>query len=1050
MNGESVQRGGIDEQLYDLREMMLDQLRKLKEWMNEEKHDKKRSIFVNREPIGTVTTPILNIGFCNALKSRDNTLRPRVNEIVLIYDKKHDEIYSGIIEELKVIPRKKSERKSPDDPESDFIFGIRLLSKHESNLAIRKNIDTLISEDSFVFTATPREIEIIYGIPKKGLKLGVCSYNGDMIQTQEDFLYYKLDPDLLKTHMYIGGLTGQGKTILLKNIIYQLAKRQFVPPVNSIVFDLQGDLVQMMKPMLEEIIPEKFKHGYEEMDLEYEGLESLLPEDEVMFLKPYYVKVKGFLRMFKWRNFGFRSYHVTSGEELANFVPYLTDKGRTTLVALFSMFMERVESFHFETFYQWVLNNRNITKKGNYQWFLPNSNEFVEAAGSTGDAMIRELSKFRKLQVFDTVEEINTVEMLKKKLVFIYFPNIEGYSVLRSIFLMGILKDIYEKKVLELGDLRLDNGVHGGRKDQESDTDTGSTDLEDGNNHDDMKGKDQEIDSPRDGNGNIPDVPEPPAIMSREPRPATGSNDDEGMDADGILMEEGMNNLIIIDEAHELLPSRSRISHLSKDFFKFIEKEFNKIAKEGRKYGISLLVATQLVSDLNAVVEQNAQTKIYFELSPRDVKRIKPDKEVKNFLGNLKRGQAIVYSRDNLAITKATEIRIIPPVFLHCDPATAFHFFKDKIREVVKERGELVELTPRAVVKPPLTKKDKDDTSKKPAIDFLDELGLDKLVSSRITNLHNKSVLDVDINLVLSTLEKELRKVGLHGKHLHELLENFVVALHSEETIGIKLLGPSGEGKSQFAFAVVNSLCIGGTKAFYAVSESTMEEDLFFGVNPKALADKDQPTYNLGVVCQSLVHRTFPILDEANRAPERIYGGKALTALAGDRKIMMPGNQLIQAPKDWKIIFIMNPVDLGTFSFPSALENRLMTLEIPYANDDVARLVLSKILPDHPNVVESFVTLRRKTMQVCPLGKQYHYIPESERKLGEIQLNAISMRVVDRFGHQFLKYLSLLKDKKKAFKRAVDANCYSVFINQIPEEREYFNSLVNAVLEGIG
>ncbi|MHA1684082.1 MAG: ATP-binding protein [Promethearchaeota archaeon] len=626
----------------DLRALMLDQLRKLKKWMMAEKKDAKRKLFINREPLGTVTAPILNIGSCNALKNGENKERPRIHQIVLVYDNYHDEIYSGIIRSLKVIPKKKSELKEGEPP-TEFIFGIQMLSKHEANLSIRQHIDTIISEDSFVFTATPGEIKHIYGIPVDGLILGVCSHNGDMITTDEGKLYYKLDTELLKTHLYIGGLTGQGKTILLKNIIYQLATREKGPSINSIVFDLQGDLVQVMEAMRAELIPDKFKHLYEELELKFQGVGGLFDAGDVLFLKPFYVKAKGFLKKFPWRNFGFRSYRVKTGEELANFLPGLTSKGRATLVALYSLFMERLQSFHFETFYQWLLKSREETKKG-YKWTLPGTNEYIEAAGATGDAMIREISKFRTLNVFDTVEEIDTLDMLEKKLVFIYFPNIEGYSVLRSIFLMTILKDIYEKKVTDYDEI-----------------------------------------------------------------------------------EASTNNLIVIDEAHELLPSRSRISHLSSEFYTFIEKEFHKIAKEGRKYGISLVVATQLVSELNEVVEQNAQTKIFFELSPRDVKIIKPDKDVKSFLGTLKRGQAIVYSRDNLEISKATEIRVIPPVFLHCEPGKAYHHFKEEIEKSIRKHGKNLELTPPPKLTKPLMKLDGtgdgDDAS---FSDFLINLELDE------------------------------------------------------------------------------------------------------------------------------------------------------------------------------------------------------------------------------------------------------------------------------------------------------------------------------------
>ncbi|MHA1698600.1 MAG: AAA family ATPase, partial [Promethearchaeota archaeon] len=716
---------------------------------------------------------------------------------------------------------------------------------------------------------------------------------------------------------------------------------------------------------------------------------------------------------------------------------------------LFSLFMERVETFHFEIFYQWVLNNRTKTKKGNYQWYVPDSNEYIEAAISTGDAMIRELMKLRKLGIFDVVEEINMEEALEKKVVFIYFPDVEGFTLMRSIFLISILREIYKKKVIENMDFDIEStqdvDVHNPAKikdDPRACKKEWTNDVSDAAENN----VDPDVDTlkePSEKKAN--DSHHYPENMDVKPKPEV-AKDNSSKPKKKMQM---INNLIIIDEAHELLPSRGKISNLSKEFFQFIEKEFYRIAKEGRKYGISLLVATQLVSELNEVVEQNAQTKIFFKLSPKDVKNIKPDKEVINYLDDLKRGQAVVYSMDNLKISKATEIRIIPPVFLHCEPLKAKMFFQDEIERVIKERGGIIETRKKPKPKPLLEKKvGEKDKEKIQVNQFFKLMGVDKLVWNRVTNLIDKSVLDVDIEVLLKSLKKAIHNSGLRGNHFDKILQDLVVALHSENTIGIKLLGPSGEGKTRFAFAIVNAICIGGAKAFFAISESTMEADLFFDYNPKSIADKDVPQYTLGVICQSLIHRTFPILDEANRAPERIYGGKALTALAGDRYIMMPENQLIQAPRDWKIIFIMNPVDIGTFSLPTALEDRLMTLTIPYADDNVATSVLGAILPDHPDVVKAFVRLRHETMRFSPLPKVYHYIPESERiQNPDIQLHGISMRILVRFGQHFKKFYKLLKSKKEAFIRSVDVNCGSIFINNIPEEKEHFNKLVNAVLK---
>ena len=976
------------------------ELQKVDELLKQIQKEKEKNRFQNRTPLGIIIPPILQIDYVYALKYSQSIERPKINQIVLIYDNKNLEVYSGMIESIKIPKYKdikiKNEniQKEQEEKKSLILMGIKLLFKHGMDLNEHKKISTIISEDSFVYNAFAEEIEKILGIPDNGIQLGICTNNGEFIETNSGPLYYNLDSDLLKNHMCIAGITGRGKTIFLKNFIMNLVKQEFDTPIHTIVFDLQGDLVQILKKMPQDLIHEKYKSLYQALNLELHGLEDYVTQDEILFLKPFYLETKGFLKLFPWKNFGLRSYHIQTGEDLANFMPNLTLKARSNLIMLCNSFIECVDFFHFETFYHWIINNKTELK-GKYQWILPASKTIIDIPTSTADSMIRELVRFRELNIFDVYDEIDISELLRKKIVFIYFPDKQGYSYFRSIFLLQILNQIYDYKVY---------GKSFNRKKQ-----------------------------------------------------GTTLKNEEGNES----KKQRYRNLIIIDEAHELLPSRKKSSGTQfNPFFDYIENKFEYISKEGRKYGLWLVVSTQMLSDLNKIVVENAQTRILFELSPDDEKLINANKLLKFYLHQLKQGEAVIYNRDNLKIGSIMEIRTIPPIFLHCDPPDADKYFEEEIKNILSKRGEIqneinnipeIEL-PNLIIENEEDKNKKKNIEKIKIDEFLKSMNISTNVISRVTNIHNQSVLDIDIEIIYKQIKVELRNAGIYGDHFDKIIQDVSIALQSEKVIGIKLLGPPGEGKSQFAFALVNSICIGGTKSFFAVSEGTIEEDLFFGINPRAMVDKEAPEYNLGVICQSLVQKTFPILDEANRAPERIYGGKALTALANGRYIMFPGNQLIQAPPDWKIIFIMNPLDLGTFKLPQALENRLVTIKIPYANDDASKYVLKKVLQEKEleDVIDAFVLLRRKTMEVSPLDESYHYLPKSELKQNaDIQLNGISMRIVDRFGPSYRKYLKLLKNKRKAFRRTIEVNCNSIFINDTPEEHEYFNKLVDLVIQKI-
>jgi DNA helicase HerA-like ATPase len=579
------------------------QVQTLKKWIQTSGSQSKAQLFAKRTPIGTIITHNKRLDSCYVLQASKSENRPAMNQFVLIYDQKYDDIVSGIVENFK--PFKTSKKG-----EEGLIIVIDLLFSHNDvTLRKRKHISQLISDDCLVFNVTPDEIQKIYGIPETGVNLGICSHNGDIINTKVGGpLYYLLKPELLKTHMMIGGVTGQGKTIFLKNMIYDLAVHDFEVSNNMVVFDLQGDLVQMLEPMPEKMIGKDFKELYKDLDIkEFTGLKQKITNDDSLFLKPFYVKVHGFLEMFPWTDFGLNSANIETGEELVSLLPNLTKQGSQTIIQLYSMFMlERETLFKFEEFYQFVINGVSVNERGikNYRWSKKDESDSIEAPRSVADAVIRQLKVLQSLQVFDKVPEMNVDTLLNKRLVFIYFPDYQGYTQVRSIMLLDLLSRIY--------------------------------------------------------------------YMKRE-------NIDKAI----------KNNLIVIDEAHELLPKRRKDSDLSDEFFKFIEKRFTRVAKEGRKYGMSLIITSQILSELNDEVKSNAQTRVFFKLSEKDLKDLDLDKDTKYLVDGLKKGYAVVYSRDNLDVSRATEIKVMPPVFLHCDPREADKYFESAVEEIKQERKKL-------------------------------------------------------------------------------------------------------------------------------------------------------------------------------------------------------------------------------------------------------------------------------------------------------------------------------------------------------------------------
>ncbi len=600
----------ISEEL--MNSFLASQVKILKDWFKKSKIENKGQYFDNRVPIGTVIPENKKLDSCVILINPETKARPALNQLLLIYDEKYDEILSGIVGNIKSIIKKGKE---------NIVIVVDILFVHKNTkLRKRKHVTQLISDQCLVFETTPEEIEKIFGLPESGIKLGICSYNGDIIETKTGGpVYYLLNPELIKTHLMIGGVTGQGKTIFLKNLIYELAAHSTADKfskldstdeitTNAIIFDLQGDLVQILEPMKENLIKGKFKESYEDLNLKtFAGLKQSIINKDILFLKPFYVEVNGFLELFPWIDFGLNSENIKSAEEIVSFLPTLTKRGSQLLTQLFAAFMAVNNSvFNFEKFHDFVVDGVKQDDKGKSKcsWISEESGEHIESNISIADAMIRQLKVFKTLKVFDGEPEIDIENLLNKRLIFIYFPDTQGYTTVRSIMLLDILSRIYYAK---------------------------------------------------------------------------RHNVDQAL----------KNNLIVIDEAHELLPRKSKNSDLSDEFFDFIEKKFTRIAKEGRKYGISLVVSSQILSELNDEVKFNAQTRIFFKLSEKDIKSLKLDKETVRLIDGLRKGYAVIYSRDNLEIGRAIEIKVIPPIFLHCDPRIANKLYESEVQDIVKAREKI-------------------------------------------------------------------------------------------------------------------------------------------------------------------------------------------------------------------------------------------------------------------------------------------------------------------------------------------------------------------------
>ncbi|KLF98961.1 Bipolar DNA helicase [Enterobacter hormaechei subsp. oharae] len=120
--------------------------------------------------------------------------------------------------------------------------------------------------------------------------------------------------------------------------------------------------------------------------------------------------------------------------------------------------------------------------------------------------------------------------------------------------------------------------------------------------------------------------------------------------------------LIVYEEAHKYAPK----SELSK--YRTSKEAIERIAKEGRKYGVTLLLASQRPSEISETIFSQCNTFISMRLTNPDdqnyVKRLLPDTvgDITNLLPSLKEGEALIMG-DSISIPSIVKIEkcTIPP-----------------------------------------------------------------------------------------------------------------------------------------------------------------------------------------------------------------------------------------------------------------------------------------------------------------------------------------------------------------------------------------------------
>ncbi|MEQ9007783.1 MAG: hypothetical protein RLP12_07860, partial [Ekhidna sp.] len=95
---------------------------------------------------------------------------------------------------------------------------------------------------------------------------------------------------------------------------------------------------------------------------------------------------------------------------------------------------------------------------------------------------------------------------------------------------------------------------------------------------------------------------------------------------------------VFIDEAHQIIPSRP-VGIADKDTFDRLRSNFERLAREGRKFGINLILSTQSPKDLHEIVPDQCPNKVVMKINPRNAEYAYLDKELALIASRFNYGQ---------------------------------------------------------------------------------------------------------------------------------------------------------------------------------------------------------------------------------------------------------------------------------------------------------------------------------------------------------------------------------------------------------------------------
>ena len=135
------------------------------------------------------------------------------------------------------------------------------------------------------------------------------------------------------------------------------------------------------------------------------------------------------------------------------------------------------------------------------------------------------------------------------------------------------------------------------------------------------------------------------------------------------------NTYVFFDEAHQIIPAtRSNGNGASAEVFSRLRSNFEKLAREGRKFRLNLVLSTQNPQDLHPIVPEQCPTRVVMKINPKNAQYAFLDKELAYVANSFSQGQFWIQSPFNGTPDWVRVHSVAPPV-----PHVSMEVFREEM-----------------------------------------------------------------------------------------------------------------------------------------------------------------------------------------------------------------------------------------------------------------------------------------------------------------------------------------------------------------------------------